>query len=387
MAYRTAKVWTGSGWDDLADPRITSLVTRTETIENSRGAASGLATLDGNSRVPTTQLPAGQASGVASLDSNSRVPIAQIPTGTTSSTVALGNDSRITGAEQTANRNATNGYAGLNGAGQIQTWATPSVLGTVQALSYSTANTYSVGLTSNLVDITLTASITFNPLIGSNHQRTYLHVLASGAARTFTLGVNVLESPGFPSSYTIPSGQVLTFELECTTLRGTSAWLLTRVINGDSALDPMPRGLVARRQRTSNTGLSTSTTPAGIMWVRCNVYAGRSYRVRSDGIALAGAASVVSGHRFNYTTDGSTPTTSSTALETGYWHFAVSSQSSSWFHTGLYLPTTDHTFSVLLSFWRVTGSGSVTYQGSTASPMGMIVEDLGIAPAVTGADI
>lgn len=39
--------------------------------------------------------------------------------GTTAGTIAQGNDSRITGAEQTANKNQTNGYAGLDGSTKV----------------------------------------------------------------------------------------------------------------------------------------------------------------------------------------------------------------------------------------------------------------------------
>jgi hypothetical protein len=39
--------------------------------------------------------------------------------GTTAGTVAQGNDSRITGAEQTANKGAANGYAPLNGSSKV----------------------------------------------------------------------------------------------------------------------------------------------------------------------------------------------------------------------------------------------------------------------------
>lgn len=39
--------------------------------------------------------------------------------GTTSTTVCVGNDSRVTGAEQTSNKDANNGYAGLNSSGKL----------------------------------------------------------------------------------------------------------------------------------------------------------------------------------------------------------------------------------------------------------------------------
>jgi hypothetical protein len=65
---------------------LTSDLSATEKTAN-KGAASGYAPLDSNSKLPTGNLP-------------TTIPIANIPTGTTSSTVAIGNDARITGAIQ-----------------------------------------------------------------------------------------------------------------------------------------------------------------------------------------------------------------------------------------------------------------------------------------------
>ena len=49
--------------------------------------------------------------------------------GTTSTTVAVGNDTRITGAEQTSNKNAVNGYCGLGSDGKVAAAQLPAVTG------------------------------------------------------------------------------------------------------------------------------------------------------------------------------------------------------------------------------------------------------------------
>ncbi|MNV55490.1 hypothetical protein D3C71_1477240 [compost metagenome] len=60
-----------------------------------KGAAGGVATLDGTGLVPGLQLPKGSANGVASLDGSGRVPASQLPV------------------------DQPNGIAGLNGAGVV----------------------------------------------------------------------------------------------------------------------------------------------------------------------------------------------------------------------------------------------------------------------------
>lgn len=290
--------------------------------------------------------------------------------------------------QRTSAKDQPGGYPSLDANGRLDNTDMPLVLSPVRAGSVTSALTVDASTgAGNVIDLTITGNPTINISNGVNGQRLVLRLLASGADRTVTLGSAILEPPGKPSVYTIPAGTILKLELEYVGLRSTPLWWLDDVRHADGGLDPMPLGLVARRQKTSNTAASSSTTAIGVLWARCPVYAGRAYRVRSDGIAIASAASQVMGFRFTYTTDGSTPATSSTALETGYWHFVVSGVSSSLFHTGLYLPTTSHTLSVLFSFWRQSGSGTVTVQGNTGSPFGLIVEDLGPAPAVTGADV
>lgn len=99
MAYRGAKVWNGSGWDDVGDPRVADLLSRTVAIESAKGSANGYASLDSSSRLPAGQLPTtaevtgnkGLANGYAGLDSSSNVPFVNLPTGTGSNNVAVGN--------------------------------------------------------------------------------------------------------------------------------------------------------------------------------------------------------------------------------------------------------------------------------------------------------
>jgi hypothetical protein len=89
-------------------------------LATAKGAANGVATLDGTGKVPSAQLPAmnyvptsdkGVANGVATLDATTKIPVAQIP--------AL---SYI----PTSQRGAVNGVASLDGSGLIPTSQIPA---------------------------------------------------------------------------------------------------------------------------------------------------------------------------------------------------------------------------------------------------------------------
>jgi hypothetical protein len=74
------------------------------------------------------------------LDANGHVPIGELPVGTSSGTVAAGNDSRITGAEQTANKGAANGYASLDGTTHIPAAQVPDLSATYALVNGTVAS-------------------------------------------------------------------------------------------------------------------------------------------------------------------------------------------------------------------------------------------------------
>lgn len=132
-----------------------------------RGSLNGVAALDFNGFVPTTQIPnldatkittglvdvnrlptgtasnqvalgnhahayipmtdRGIASGVATLDSSIKIPIAQIPTGTVTGTVSLG-DHAHSNYVPTADKGQPNGVASLDGAGLIPIGQIPDLV-------------------------------------------------------------------------------------------------------------------------------------------------------------------------------------------------------------------------------------------------------------------
>lgn len=49
------------------------------TFDESLGTADGIATLDSNAHVPSSQIMKGESNGVASLDSSTKLPVEQLP--------------------------------------------------------------------------------------------------------------------------------------------------------------------------------------------------------------------------------------------------------------------------------------------------------------------
>lgn len=115
--------------------------------------------------------------------------------------------------------------------------------------------------------------------------------------------------------------------------------------------------IIGRHQRT--TGAGATTSEIGVIRLPVSVKAGRAYEIRSSPIPLfSSTTGDWAFARIRYTTDGSTPTTSSTSLGT------ISGLSSGgWTHANIsepYYAATDHTLYVLLTLGRFTGSGNVS---------------------------
>jgi hypothetical protein len=89
----------------------------------------------------TTTISAGTGlTGGGDLSANRTLTVSY---GTTAGTAAQGNDSRITGAEQTANKGAINGYASLDGSGKVPSSQLPAATAVVQHHTFSATSTLS----------------------------------------------------------------------------------------------------------------------------------------------------------------------------------------------------------------------------------------------------
>lgn len=75
----TTNLDAGSDSPAAARADLKTTVDKVNAMIDARGAANGVAGLDGTTKVPIAQLPAGSANGVAELDATGRVPEAQLP--------------------------------------------------------------------------------------------------------------------------------------------------------------------------------------------------------------------------------------------------------------------------------------------------------------------
>lgn len=147
------------------------------------------------------------------------------------------------------------------------------------------------------------------------------------------------------------------------------------------------RKLVKFGRRESNS--TTTTTEQGVMTLDdIPITAGRRYLIETSALLLDGSiANDVIRAVIRYTTDGSTPTTSSTILCLDQdiqpnVSFPIGASPSS-----TYAPVSDETLSLLLSVARVTGTGTVGMLGGSTTPIEVLVWDLGTDIGDSGTDI
>lgn len=159
------------------------------------------------------------------------------------------------------------------------------------------------------------------------------------------------------------------------------------IITAD-ALNAMPR-IIARGRRTTSS--TTTTTIVGVLRLDdIPITAGKVYSIRTGTLNLD--SSVAADHIrgiIRYTTDGSTPTTTSTILPGG---LCDSGQANAGFGEAnmietLYIPAANETLSLLLCVQRVNGTGSVGIVNVGGYQTELIVEDIGEDPGDTGTDI
>jgi hypothetical protein len=151
--------------------------------------------------------------------------------------------------------------------------------------------------------------------------------------------------------------------------------------------------IMARAERaTVSTGTTTTTATSAQGVLRIDditLRAGRLYRVAAPSLGLYSSTSGdVAVAQLTRTTDGSTPTASSTRLT----HGRVEAFGTSVVHTcdlhAVYAPGgADVTFSVLLSIYRQSGSGTIQAYGAADWPILLLIEDLGVDPGDTGTDL
>lgn len=145
--------------------------------------------------------------------------------------------------------------------------------------------------------------------------------------------------------------------------------------------------IATRGERT--TGSSTTTTTVGVLRLDdIPLAAGRVYKIYTSPLNLDTSvdADVVRGE-MRYTTDGSTPTTSSTAMILGSNKLASAAVSQPVVLQRTYAPAGAETLSLLMCVTRVSGTGNVSIIGDPTFPIQMWVEDGGIDPGDVATEI
>lgn len=152
-------------------------------------------------------------------------------------------------------------------------------------------------------------------------------------------------------------------------------------------VDDTRTGIKAIGIRTSNS--STTTTEVGVLRIDdIPITGGHRYEIKTNSIIIhSTTANDVVRAAIRYTTDGSTPSTSSTQLCVAQDAIVNTSFPPSTVASGTYVPATDETLSVLLTVSRQTGAGNVQIIGSATLPTELTIVDLGIDTADVGVDV
>jgi len=146
-------------------------------------------------------------------------------------------------------------------------------------------------------------------------------------------------------------------------------------------------GIIARHRRTTTS--TTTTTEVGV--VRLDdipVLLGRLYHIYTSSIQLASSVNNDGlAANLRHTTDGSTPSPSSTVL-TSFRNQQVNATTG---FTGVisvvFAPGSDLALSLLLCVARITGTGNAQMSGSATFPIDLVIEDIGVDPGSTGTNI
>lgn len=150
--------------------------------------------------------------------------------------------------------------------------------------------------------------------------------------------------------------------------------------------------IIGRARRVSNSTTSASSTLVPVLELDdIPVKAGRCYGVRTTNLAIDGnVANDSMTVTICYTTDGSTPTISSTQIIGGTIQCVQTNIAIPEYRIidTTYTPASDETLSLLLAFNRTSGTGTVSILADGASRIvELAIIDLGEDPGDTGVDL
>lgn len=162
----------------------------------------------------------------------------------------------------------------------------------------------------------------------------------------------------------------------------TAALLNTAVLAGT---------VLGRARRTTSSSGSTSTTLVPVLRLDdIPIIGGRAYNVMTTPLLLdTSVANDVGRIAITYTTDGSTPTISSTIMPGTEYTTVLPNPAVAQGITGntTYVPASNETLSLLLCVSRFSGTGTITILGSSSVVIEMKIVDGGVDPGDTGVDL
>src|SRR5262245_43804857 len=149
------------------------------------------------------------------------------------------------------------------------------------------------------------------------------------------------------------------------------------------------RGLVSGGYGDRQTNSTTTTTIVGVLRLDdVQLRGGRAYEIKTSALRTTSGANDGVTVTLRATTDGSTPSTASTAIATGSTQTTSASVFESVTLQRYYAPSSDQLFSVLLCVARTSGSaGSSGLGGDATYPIQIWIVDIGEATADAGTDI
>lgn len=163
--------------------------------------------------------------------------------------------------------------------------------------------------------------------------------------------------------------------------------LLSGQIPSADELNTITEKIIARGRRTT-TSTGTTTIVGVLRLDDVPVLAGYTYRVYTSNLRLTGGTNDGVEVTLRYSTDGSTPTTASTAMATAGVQITNTAVYEDAMLSVSYTPSTDQVLSVLLCVARVSGSaGNAAIGGATTFPIELFIENGGLDVGNTGTSI
>jgi hypothetical protein len=156
----------------------------------------------------------------------------------------------------------------------------------------------------------------------------------------------------------------------------------------DNDVSPLPQGVIARGNRTSNSTATSGTTEQGVLRVdSIPVYAGRLYRIWTGPIIIDGSVANDAVRMVVRASTSGSATTASTQLAIAQGVVSNIALPECFEIDIPYAPASDGTLSVLMSIVRQSGTGVFQALGASTIPINLVVSDEGLDPGDTGTDI